>query len=330
MTWKTEAEIYAKAQAPKESCGIYALINGQEKFWPCKNIAEDQENFFALNPEDWAECEDQGGQILGVFHSHPQGGSELSETDKISCELIGYPYYIYSTKENDWNKYIPDSYKKSEIKKIKLIDSPKLKTIKVYGKLKDFLGQSVFQAAVKSPIQAVNFLKANFTGIEKHMNNQIYKVKIGCNSVTGDLLNMSGQGDIQIIPVAIGAWPWNWVKDAFNFVADTVSSAVNWVSNNILTVGLTLATGGLGGLLTNLGTNLLMSGVSSLLSPSRPASASSSVGDTDPNIRGSYNFNGIQNISTSGVPIPIIYGLVFTGSIIISSGIDTAQIVKEL
>tara|TARA_R100000231_G_scaffold28249_1_gene25083 strand:+ start:1569 stop:2561 length:993 start_codon:yes stop_codon:yes gene_type:complete len=330
MTWKTEAEIYAKAQAPKESCGIYALINGQEKFWPCKNIAEDQENFFALNPEDWAECEDQGGQILGVFHSHPQGGSELSETDKISCELIGYPYYIYSTKENDWNKYIPDSYKKSEIKKIKLIDSPKLKTIKVYGKLKDFLGQSVFQAAVKSPIQAVNFLKANFTGIEKHMNNQIYRVKIGCNSVTGDLLNMSGQGDIQIIPVAIGAWPWNWVKDAFNFVADTVSSAVNWVSNNILTVGLTLATGGLGGLLTNLGTNLLMSGVSSLLSPSRPASASSSVGDTDPNIRGSYNFNGIQNISTSGVPIPIIYGLVFTGSIIISSGIDTAQIVKEL
>lgn len=330
MTWKTEAEIYAKAQAPKESCGIYALINGQEKFWPCKNIAEDQENFFALDPEDWAECEDQGGQILGVFHSHPQGGSELSETDKISCELIGYPYYIYSTKENDWNKYIPDSYKKSEIKKIKLIDSPKLKTIKVYGKLKDFLGQSVFQAAVKSPIQAVNFLKANFIGIEKHMNNQIYRVKVGCNSVTGDLLNMYGQGDIQIIPVAIGAWPWNWVKDAFNFVADTVSSAVNWVSNNILTVGLTLATGGLGGLLTNLGTNLLMSGVSSLLSPSRPASASSSVGDTDPNIRGSYNFNGIQNISTSGVPIPIIYGLVFTGSIIISSGIDTAQIVKEL
>ena len=59
----------------------------------------------------------------------------------------------------------------------------KLKTIKVYGKLKDFLGQSVFQAAVKSPIQAVNFLKANFTGIEKHMNNQIYKVKIGCSSV---------------------------------------------------------------------------------------------------------------------------------------------------
>jgi predicted phage tail protein/proteasome lid subunit RPN8/RPN11 len=331
MDWKTEAEIYAKAQAPKESCGIFALINGQEKFWPCKNIAEDQENFFALDPEDWAACEDEGGEILGVFHSHPQGGSELSKTDKISCELIGYPYYIYSIKENNWNKYTPDSWEKPKLKKnIELIDSPKLKTIKVYGKLKDFLGQSVFQAAVKTPIQAMNFFKANFTGIEKHMNNQIYRVKMGCNSVTGDLLNMSGQGDIQIIPVAIGAGWFDWVGDVFDFIGDTVSTAVNWVSNNILTVGVTLATGGLGGLLKTVGTNLLLSGVSGLLSPQRPTSSASSVGDTDPNIRGSYNFNGIQNISTSGVPIPIIYGLVFTGSIIISSGIDTAQIVKEL
>lgn len=331
MTWKTEAEIYAKKQAPKESCGIYALINGQEKFWPCKNIADDQEKFFALDPEDWAACEDKGGQILGVFHSHPKSNSELSQTDKISCELLGYPYYIYSIKDNDWNNHIPKSWKKPSIKKnIKLVESSKLKTIKVYGKLKQFLGQSVFQAAVKTPVQAVNFLKANFVGIEKHMNDQIYKVKMGCNPVNGDLLNMSGQGDIQIIPVAIGAGVWDFVKDIFNTAVGAVSSAVNWVSNNILTVGLTLATGGLGGLLTTLGTNLLLSGVSSLLSPSQTASSSSSVGDTDPNIRGSYNFNGIQNISSSGIPIPILYGLVFSGSIVISSGIDTAQIVKEL
>ena len=42
------------------------------------------------------------------------------------------------------------------------------------------------------------------------------------------------------------------------------------------------------------------------------------------------NHNSLQNISTSGVPIPILYGLVFSGSIIISSSVDTAQIVKEI
>ena len=82
--------------------------------------------------------------------------------------------------------------------------------------------------------------------------------------------------------------------------------------------------------LSSLGTSLIIDGVTSLLGGGKPASSASSVGDTDPAMRGSYNFNGIQNISSSGVPIPILYGLVFSGSIIISSSVDTAQIVKEI
>ena len=210
-----------------------------------------------------------------------------------------------------------------------------LKKIKVYGKLKDFLGQSTFEAAVKTPQQAINFLRANFVGIEKHMNDQLYKIKIGGNSVNDDLLNMSASGDIQIIPVAIGARGFfkavtNVFKGAVNLVTDVVSSTVNFVANNALSIGATLLTGGVGGLLTTIGTSLIIDGVTSLLSPSRPVSSSSSVGDTDPAVRGSYNFNGIQNISSSGVPIPILYGLVFSGSIIVSSSVDTAQIVKEI
>ena len=210
-----------------------------------------------------------------------------------------------------------------------------LKKIKVYGKLKDFLGQSTFEAAVKTPQQAINFLRANFVGIEKHMNNQLYKIKIGGNSVDGELLNMSASGDIQIIPVAIGARGFfrgvtNVFKGAVNLVTDVVSSTVNFVANNALTIGASLFTGGIGGLLTTIGTSLIIDGVTSLLSPQTPASSSSSVGDTDPAMRGSYNFNGIQNISSSGVPIPILYGLVFSGSIIVSSSVDTAQIVKEI
>ena len=210
-----------------------------------------------------------------------------------------------------------------------------LKKIKVYGKLKDFLGQSTFEAAVKTPQQAINFLRANFAGIEKHMNNQLYKIKIGGNSVNGELLNMSASGDIQIIPVAMGAKKaFKAVtivfKGAANLVSDVASTAVNFVANNALSVGATLLTGGVGGVLTSLGTSMILDGVTSLLSPGRASASVSSVGDTDPAMRGSYNFNGIQNVSSSGVPIPILYGLVFSGSIIISSSVDTAQIVKEI
>ena len=210
-----------------------------------------------------------------------------------------------------------------------------LKKIKVYGKLKDFLGQSTFEAAVKTPQQAISFLRANFAGIDKHMSNQLYKIKIGGNSVSDDLLNMSASGDIQIIPVAIGAKKFfksvtNVFKGAVNLVGDVASSAVNFVANNALSIGATLLTGGVGGLLTSIGTSMIIDGVTSLLSPSQPSASKSAVGDTDPAMRGSYNFNGIQNISSSGVPVPILYGLVFSGSIIISSSVDTAQIVKEI
>ena len=60
MSWKTKAVKYAKEQAPKEACGLLAIINGEETFWPCKNLAETTHEFFMLDPEDWAECEDTG------------------------------------------------------------------------------------------------------------------------------------------------------------------------------------------------------------------------------------------------------------------------------
>ena len=88
MTWKAKALVHAKEQDPKEACGLLTVINGEEKFWPCKNIAEGQHEFFALDPEDWADCEDQGGEILGVIHSHPKGSANASEADEASFIVL--------------------------------------------------------------------------------------------------------------------------------------------------------------------------------------------------------------------------------------------------
>ena len=191
-----------------------------------------------------------------------------------------------------------------------------LRTIKVYGNLRKFLGRSTFQAAVNSPQQAYSFLKANFVWLEKHMNNQIYQIKMGGRVITQDFVASSGQGDIQIIPVAVGSdFVVNFFEDAFNFVA-----------NNIIPLATAFVTGGASLLLTTAALTL----ASDLLTPDLPTNNVSSVGDTDPSIRGSYNFNGIQNVSNSGVPIPILYGLVYSGSIIISSGTDSTQVVKSI
>ena len=197
-----------------------------------------------------------------------------------------------------------------------------LKKIKVYGKLRQFLGQSYFEAAVKSPQQAFAFLKANFEGVEKHMNDQLYKIKMGGRVVTEEFLTMSGQGDIQIIPVATGAGPAiPIIGGIIGIGAGAAAAATTLTGAAGFLVGTVLSTA-----LTTIGTSMLIGGVTDLISPTQPASNISQVGDTDPSMRGSYSFSGIQNVSNAGVPIPIIYGSVFTGSVIISAGSDTAQV----
>tara|TARA_R100000773_G_scaffold2045_1_gene2783 strand:+ start:2981 stop:3691 length:711 start_codon:yes stop_codon:yes gene_type:complete len=115
MIWKTEAEKHAQDCFPQESCGLLAIINGQETYWPCKNLADNSIGFFIIDPDDWAECEDTG-EIVGVVHSHPKGCATPSETDFKSCEHLGYPWYIFSLQEKYWHEFKPKGYdKKAEI-----------------------------------------------------------------------------------------------------------------------------------------------------------------------------------------------------------------------
>tara|TARA_R100000231_G_scaffold138447_1_gene116828 strand:- start:1105 stop:1719 length:615 start_codon:yes stop_codon:yes gene_type:complete len=201
-----------------------------------------------------------------------------------------------------------------------------LKKIKVYGKLRQFLGKSYFEAAVKSPQQAISFLMANFEGLQKHMNDQIYNIKMGGRVISKDYLSMSGQGDIQIIPVATGSGPL--VPILVGLGTTAAASTVGALVGGI--VGSALVTTVVTTALTTIGTSMIIGGVTELISPQNSPQNASSVSDIDPRMRGSYSFTGIQNVSTSGVPIPIIYGLVFSGSIVISAGTDTAQIKQSI
>tara|TARA_Y100001973_G_scaffold43984_1_gene65532 strand:- start:758 stop:1363 length:606 start_codon:yes stop_codon:yes gene_type:complete len=199
----------------------------------------------------------------------------------------------------------------------------RLKKIKVYGKLRQFLGRPYFMAAVKSPQQAMSFLIANFEGVQKHMNDQIYKIKMGGRVITEEYLSMSGQGDIQIIPIATGSGPLVPIIIGAGAIGAGAAVGATVLGSTLLATILSTA-------LTTIGTSMIIGGVTDLLAPQNPVPDVSSVSDIDPAIRGSYSFSGIQNVSSSGVPIPIIYGLVFSGSIIISSGTDSVQVVKNI
>jgi len=196
----------------------------------------------------------------------------------------------------------------------------KLKKIKVYGRLRKFLGQSYFEAAVNSPKQAFHFLIANFPEVENHMMNQFYKIKMGGMEITEDLLSLQSDDDIQIIPIAIGA---KGVVVGGLLTAGGAAAAAATTGFFATAIGGIAATA-----LTTIGTNMLINEATQLLMP-QPEIPSGVMADSfsqnDPTFQ-SFGFGSIQNVARAGVPVPIIYGEVFTGSVVISSGIDTVQV----
>ena len=110
MTWKTDAAKHAEECMPKESCGLLAVIKGKETYWPCKNIAESGFEYFIIDPDDWAECEDTG-EIIGIVHSHPYDSPQPSDNDKASCEYLDLPSHIYSVRMKEWCSFEPSGWK---------------------------------------------------------------------------------------------------------------------------------------------------------------------------------------------------------------------------
>tara|TARA_B100000212_G_scaffold335866_1_gene308432 strand:+ start:693 stop:1340 length:648 start_codon:yes stop_codon:yes gene_type:complete len=209
-----------------------------------------------------------------------------------------------------------------------------LKKIRIYGRLRKFLGQSYFEAAVSSPAEALRFLLANFPEVERHMADQFYKIKMNNLEVDLDFIGMKGQGDIQIIPLASGSgFLAPVIGGIFSTGAAVASAAVGAVTSvGGAAIAAAKAIGAvpvIGTIATSVATDLVIDGVTSLIAPT-PSVPTRNVEETfsqnDPEAVASFGFSGISNVSIAGVAVPIIYGEVFTGSVVISSGIDTVQV----
>lgn len=189
-----------------------------------------------------------------------------------------------------------------------------LREIRVYGQLAEFLGQRVFHAVVSSAAEAIRFLCANFPQLEAHMSERHYRVSTGRHQISLDELhNPSGQATIRIAPVVGGA------GGALGRIA--IGAAL--IAASFFTAGVAIAGIGVSSVLFGVGASLALGGIAQLLTPT-PRLATGENSDADP--RKSYSFSGVQNTSRQGVPIPVIYGEVLTGSIVISAGIDVTQV----
>ena len=79
---------------PREACGLLVIHKGRETYVPCRNIGVGTDQF-VIHPEDYVRA-DRLGEIVGVFHSHPNLPAEPSQADKVACEASGLPWFILS------------------------------------------------------------------------------------------------------------------------------------------------------------------------------------------------------------------------------------------
>jgi len=204
-----------------------------------------------------------------------------------------------------------------------------LRKLKLYGELATFVGHKEFEIQVHNLPQAISFLVNNFPQVEKYMNPKHYLVKVGNYEITeNEIHDPIGQQDIHIIPVISGAG-----GDTFNTIllgAALIGASFFFPGAGLFgtqAIGATGAAGlagtGVGTLIgtgiSAIGAGLILQGIGNILYPVEDPTF-----EDNPQI--SFNFAGTQNTARAGTPVPIVYGEIFTGSVVISGDIDTEAV----
>ena len=89
---------HARAEAPNEACG---LLTGREGYviqvLPATNVAENPRVGYLMDPHDqiryFQAIEEQGLDLLGIYHSHPVSPAYPSPTD---LSMAYYPEAVYA------------------------------------------------------------------------------------------------------------------------------------------------------------------------------------------------------------------------------------------
>ncbi len=200
-----------------------------------------------------------------------------------------------------------------------------LRKVKLYGELAKFVGHKEFEVQVDTVGKAVSFLIHNFPGIESYMSPRYYQVKVGKYDIDKNELGYPvGKEDIHFIPVISGSGKGfgKILLGAALIGVAVFSGGAGFGAGGVLGFGSTTGAFSLAALGGNIGIALVLSGVSDMLFPLPEPQRFNS--EEDPRL--SFSFSGVQNTSRAGTPVPVVYGEIFTGSVVISAAVDNNQV----
>lgn len=195
-----------------------------------------------------------------------------------------------------------------------------LREVRLYGHLGRRFGR-IHHLAVESAAEAIRALIATLEGFEAAIvqHRPGWHLRVGSATV-GELERLrdpvSSAEVIQIIPAIGGA-----------------KSALGQILVGVAIVALAVVTGGVGlavigsggflGMVASIGISLALGGIAQALAPKPSHQAGSDAKDDQ---KQSYVFNGPVNTSQQGVGVPIVYGRLIVGSVVVSTGLDVREL----
>ena len=214
-----------------------------------------------------------------------------------------------------------------------------MKVVKVYGKLRELLGQCRFELNVSTPAQAFKALLINFPQLERFIldsekDGVAYRMMVGRQHIGeenfADLALPLGDREVfSIAPVIAGAGGVGRIFAGLGLIAASflfpgaglfgttgLFGAGQAGIVGVSSVGVLQATT-IGTALSAVGAGLVLGGVSQMLSPTPQP-----ISRTEQEQLESFSFSGIVNVARQGSPVPIVLGRAYAGSVVISSGLD--------
>lgn len=194
-----------------------------------------------------------------------------------------------------------------------------MKTIHLHGVLKEKFG-GPYTLDVKDPAEAVRALGSQLPGFLEVVREGSWQVVRGDlkegSSLTEDELTFSlgKQAEVHIMPAIEGSG-----EGQGKMIFGAVMIAVSWWNPLSWATTTALLTGAIGSGIMTAGASMMMS----------PTPETGSYENESSKETPSYLFEGPVNTAKQGVGVPLLYGEVVTGSVVVSQGITAEDIAMD-
>ncbi len=200
--------------------------------------------------------------------------------------------------------------------------------VRLGGDLGERFG-NVFNIHDKTPARALKAILSQIPKLEERMKKGFYRVvwkgvTISENEAKETLTFPTGGGVLEITPVAMGAG----AKGAQGaMIGLTVVGGLVMVGLAIASVFFPPAAALLGAVSLTpmmaglMGGAMAIGGIVTAITMSKDQTTD----ENESAERRASNFSDLANISTQGVPVPVIYGEMLVGSVVVSNGVTTSS-----